>query len=794
MTMNKSFKKDRMAKSIFADNFKFVSLSRRNRFTKSIKLQRSYQHNYSSIETTFIVVIIIFLFLPSSINAQNVVDYVNPLIGTSARGNTIPAVCVPFAMTQWTPQTRSTEQKCQAPYYFKDKYFSGFRGTHWLSGSCTQDYGSVTIMPVSGHLKTITTDFQCEFAHSQEIASPYFYSIKLSRYNILAEITATARCSIMKFTCNKNDSLYLLVNPNSDKNKAYIKIDRQHHEIVGYNPVYRIYQGWGHRAGFNGYFVIQFSSSLSNTGTFADSTIFTIDSLRNRKNEGAYAGFKMRKDNPILVKVGTSFSSIEEAKKNLATEIPDWDFETVKNKTKAIWKKNLEKIQVSGGIEKNKKIFYTALYHTMQQPRLFNDVDGTYPKFSQQYNLAKIRKGNYYDDFSMWDIYRAEIPLYEIIEPSLVNDWVNSVILKGQEGGWLPIFPCWNNYTSEMIGDHSIIFIASAFLKGINGYDIKDAYRLMRQNAFDTPSEKDYINGKGRRALLSYIQSGYVPMDDRVIGAFHKDEQVSRTLEYAYDDYSLAQVAKVLEKYKDYKILIQRSINYKNVFDTALGLMNGKYISGRWYSPFSPDKRTSFVTESTPRLYTFYVPHDIPGLAKLMGGRDRLELSLDSLFLHGNYKYGNEPSQQVPFLYNYTSHPWKSQLLVRKILNDKFSDGPNGLSGNDDAGEISACYLLSSMGFYPVNPVSNEYLITSPLFDKIDIKINEKNSFRIITHRQSSKSIYIYQTKWKGMPYTKNYITYQLMMKGGTFEIFLGDNPSRWGSKTINQPRGLSLN
>lgn len=726
---------------------------------------------------------------PNSVDTS-LTQYVNTLAGTTNNGNTIPAVGLPFGMTQWTPQTRPTERKCQTPYYYQDPEFSGFRATHWLSGSCTQDYGSVTIMPITGKLSTDINDYQCPLDHSKEIAKPYYYGYDLSKYNVYADVTATLRCGILRFKSNRSDSLYLLITPNSDKNKAFIKIDSKHHEIVGYNPAYRVYQGAGQPAGISGYFVILFQQDFSTVGTFSEQNISTSTTIKNQKNEGAFVGFKVTKGSSLIIKVGTSFTSIEAARKNLDAEIPDWDFDDVKNEAKATWEKKLKKIQVTGGTNKEKRIFYTSLYHTMQQPRLFNDIDGSYPKFSQQYKTGKLLKGNYYDDFSIWDIYRAEIPLYEILSPMEVNDWVRSLIIKGEEGGWLPIFPCWNNYTAEMIGDHAVDIIASAYLKGIRDYDIKEAYRVMRKNALDTPDTADYINGKGRRALTSYKKYGYVPMDDKVPYAYHSNEQTSRTLEYAYDDYGLALMAKALHKKEDYQAFINRAKNYRNVFDKEKGLMNGRYIDGSWYKPFFPDKGMVFATESTPRQATFYVPQDVPGLAKLMGGRDRLELALDSLFMKHNYDHGNEPDQQAPYMYNYTPHPYKTQYQVSKILATEYNDGPGGLSGNDDAGEISAWYILAAMGFYPVNTVSGAYLISAPIFDTVKISSENNRRFTIITHKESPQSIYIYKTTFNGRTYDKNYLTYK-MIKQGRFEIFLQDKPSTWGSDIKNQPEGL---
>jgi predicted alpha-1,2-mannosidase len=416
------------------------------------------------------------------------------------------------------------------------------------------------------------------------------------------------------------------------------------------------------------------------------------------------------------------------------------------------------------------------MYHTMQMPRLFNDVDGTYPEFSHQYTFNKLKPGeNYYDDYSMWDIYRAELPLYEILDPKLVNNLVNSIIQKGKQGGWIPIFPCWNSYTNEMIGDHSTAFIASAYLKGIKKYNIADAYRLMRQNAFDTAPDADYQEGKGRRALNDYIKYGYIPLENPVKYAFHENEQVSRTLEYAYDDYALALVAKDMHKDTDYQTLLNRSKNYKNVFDSSMGYMRGRHADGTWVKNFNPDQKASYITERTARQYTFYVPQDVPGLTKLLGGKDKLEVALDTLFFKGEYWHGNEPGHQIPFMYNFTNAPWKTQQAVRKILNEEYTDGPGGLSGNDDAGQISAWYVFGAMGFYPVDPVSDKYQLCSPLYPKLSINLAGGKKVEIITHKNSEKDIYIKAIRVNGKVYRESYIRYNDLVKGMNMEVWLTD-------------------
>ncbi|MBC7888391.1 MAG: glycoside hydrolase family 92 protein [Ferruginibacter sp.] len=747
------------------------------------------------VNLTKYLILIILLLLTQQLSSQNLIQYVQPFSGTAPstttaslkhseagsekNANTIPAVGLPFAMTQWTPQTRTTEIKCQPPYFYKDSLLSGFRGSHWLSGSCTQDYGSFTIMPVCGKLKTGLGEYSVPFSHGNETTSPAYYKLYLPAQQLSTEITATPRCGIMQFTSAKDDSLYLLIIPNSDQSKYFVQLDVKNGVAWGYNTVHRIYQGWGEQAGFNGWFYVKIEKAVTSSGTFSGSKIFSADSISNKKDAGAFVGFIMKKGEQLRIRIGTSFSSLEGAKKNLASEIGSKSFDEILTAANKTWEEALAQVTVQGKVEKDKRIFYTALYHAMQHPRLFSDVDGTYPKFAGNYELKKMADGNYYDDFSMWDIYRAQLPLLEILKPALTNEWVSSLVLKGEQGGWLPIFPCWNSYTAAMIGDHVTAFIASAYNNGIRNYDVQKAYRLMRKNAFETANPKDYKNGMGRRALPSYLKYGFIPMEDSVPEAFHKKEQVSRTLEYAFDDYALSLVAKGLNKTADYRELQQRSLNYKNLYDPTVGMMRGRYANRKWFESFHPDLRESYITEGTPRQYSFYVPHDVPGLAKLMGGTKQLENALDSLFTKNEYWHGNEPGHQIPFMYNFTASPWKTQQQVRKILAEEYSDGPGGLSGNDDAGQMSAWYIFAAMGLYPVDPVSGAYQLCSPLFDKISLQLPENKKLEIVCTKKREGAVYISGVKWNGKWYKKYSINYSDIMKGGKLEFELQDTPAK---------------
>ncbi|WP_205509007.1 GH92 family glycosyl hydrolase [Longitalea arenae] len=745
--------------------------------------------------------ILLITCLPLSIRSQDLLKYVQPLSGTAPstttaaqkhseagsekNANTIPAVGLPFGMTQWTPETRPGETKCIPPYFYKDSVLSGFRATHWISGSCMQDYGSMTIMPVTGALRF--SGYATPFSHASEVTTPAYYKVQLPAYHCTTEITATARCGMMQFTLQQDDSLFLLIKPNSDRMEGEVYFNAKTGEVWGFNPVHRIYQGWGNSAGFSGYFHIQFEKQPVRGGKFSDVAI----TAGSNRNSAVFAGFQLKKGEKLRVRIGTSFSSATEAKSNLQAEISTWDFGAVLAAARLSWRQALAQIQVRGNSEKDKRIFYTAMYHALQHPRLFSDVSGSYPPFGGGLPLKKISDGHYYDDFSMWDIYRAQLPLLQLLQPARVNQFVTSMILKGQQGGWLPIFPCWNSYTAAMIGDHVTAFIASCYTKGIRNYDAEAAYKLMRQNAFDIPNKEDYVNGKGRRALSSYLQYGYIPMEDSVPDAFHKKEQVSRTLEYAYDDYALAMVAKELNKTADFKELLQRAGNYKKVFDTTVGLVRGKYSDGRWYEPFYADKREPYITEGTPRQYSFYVPHDVNGLAGLMGGSKGLENALDTLFAKNEYWHGNEPGHQIPFLYNYTAAPWKTQRAVRFILQEEYSDGPGGLSGNDDAGQMSAWYVFAAIGLYPVDPVSGEHILCSPIFDKVIVQLPNNKKLQILCHKRSAGDSYISQIRLNGQRYQKNFISYADIMKGGVLEIYLVQSPTNWGADVKSRPGAL---
>ncbi len=736
--------------------------------------------------------------------------YVDPLIGTDIRivqgkdknsteerGQIMPAVGVPHGMTNWVAQTQATEQKCHPPYYYFQDAIQGFRASHWMNGSCTQDYGSVTIMPLCNKLETDPVKRSSSFDHTQEIATPSYYSVDLNDYGIHAELTGLSRAGIMQFSFEQDGDHYIVIEPNSDEGVAFVEVDPEKKEITGYNPVHRIYQGYGKEAGFSGHFVIQLNEEIADYGVW-DSTTITSGrkSARGQKHAvGAWVKLASDKPGKTLVKVATSFTSIDNARKNLACEIPGWDFNEVRQASSDTWNQTLGQIAVKGNNEEEKVKFYSALYNAHFLPRTFSDVDGSYPKFDGGGQIMKMDHGTYYCDFSQWDTYRAVHPLFSILNPSRNGDMAHSLVLKGQQGGWLPIFPSWNSYTAAMIGDHCIAMIGDAIIKDAPGFDYEEAYTLMRKNAFEAnPDSGSYRDGKGRRAMESYLKYNYVPLEDQVMEAFHRREQVSRTLEYAYDDFVLSQVAKKLGKTDDYKALIKRAENYRNVIDPETGYARGRHADGTWIEPFDPFASTSFICEGTPYHYTWYVPQDIAGLIRHMGGKERFINRLDTFFEGDYYWHGNEPGHHIAYLFAYAGEPWKTQKWVHDIINREYFTTPDGLSGNDDAGQMSSWLVFSMVGFYPVCPGMPYYVIGSPSFEESVITLENGKKFTIEAKGASEKNIYIQSATLNGQPYDKSYILHKDIMNGGILSFVMGDTPNKeWASATGSLPPSLGL-
>lgn len=735
------------------------------------------------------------------------IKYIDTRIGTAAStthtagkfgknteeyGQTLPAVLEPNGMNFWTPQTRDTEQKCIAPYYYADTLMQGFRNSHWIVGGCTQDYGSMTLMPLYGNLRCQPELRASRFSHQTEKATASYYAVSLPDENIYTEMTARSRSAIYRFTYEKAGKGYLIVNPNSDEGQGYISIDTLNNLIYGYNPVHRIYQGWGEPAGYSGHFAIRFKKKITGYGTYKGDSLFShTTQIENAKRIGVYIEFDVEEGEEVLIKAASSFVSKEGAMHNMEAEIPHWDFDRTRTELNKIWEKHLSTIQVETENLVDKEKFYGAFYRASFLPRTFNDVDGRYPSFAKGLPIRQLPGGEtYYEDYSMWDTYRALHPLINILFPTKGGNMMQSLVHKYEQGGWLPIFPCWNSYTAAMIGDHSIAAIGDAYSKGIRNFDIEKAYEGMRKNAFETPANPDeYRNGMGRRALTSYLKYGYIPLEDAVPDAFHTNEQTSRTLEYAYDDFVLAQMAKSLGKTKDYQELISRATNYRNVIDPRTGYAQGRHADGTFLNEDNAFDFAKFITEGAPCHYTWYAPHDPYGLMECMGGKTNYIAKLDSMFSEQRYWHGNEPCHQIAFMFNYAGEPWKTQRTVRHIMATEYMNTPGGLSGNDDAGQMSAWYMFAAMGFYPVCPGTPYYMLASPSFPSLTLHLENEKTFTVKAPNTSEENIYIQSVTLNGKPYTHNYIMHQDIMNGGTIEFLMGNKPNcEWGTKPEDCP------
>ena len=700
--------------------------------------------------------------------------------GSEEHGQTLPAVLEPNGMTFWTPQTQDGEQKCIAPYYYRDEKLQGFRGSHWLVGGCTQDYGSFTVMPLMDSLRLKPVERASRFSHISEQSHPDYYAVSLPNEHLKAEMTGRSHVAMLRFCYQKGGRTYIVVNPNSDYGEGFVAVDTSRNCIYGYNPVHRIYQGWGEKAGFKGWFAVVFQKPLRDYGI---------------KDGVAWAAFDVSKGDRILVKMASSFVDMNGVFNNIQQEMPHWEFNNARSQTIDSWKAKVNQLRVSSSDTAAVAKFYGALYRASFLPRNFSDADGRYPSFAGGTQIMQHFMGKHgntplfrhsYMDFSMWDIYRTLLPLNLIIEPK-ANEMLQSLVDMYEEGGWLPIFPCWNSYTAAMIGDHAAAALAESIVKGGHNLNKEKAYEAMRKNAFEIANSKDYKDGKGRRALQSYLKYGYIPLNDSVKEAFHTREQVSRTLEYAYDDYAVAQAAKALGKTEDYRRLMARARNWRNVINPKTGWADGRWANGRWLNNSNIDTREPFITEGTPAQYTWYVPHDVYGLIDVMGGKATFTARLDRMFRDSMYWHGNEPCQQIPYLYAYVGQPWKTQQAVRTILDNEYLDVPGGLCGNDDAGQMSAWYVFSAVGCYPVCPVSPYYIIGTPTFEEVHI-----GKLVIKAKDVSRKNYYIQSAIYNGKPYTRNYITHSMLTEDGVLTFQMGPEPNKmWGSRAEDCPPDL---
>jgi predicted alpha-1,2-mannosidase len=664
-------------------------------------------------------------------------------------------------MVQLSPDTRLTGWDGCSGYHYSDSIIYGFSHTH-LSGTGISDYGDILLMPVVGSSVPFQAlrggpeeGYASRFKHENETASPGYYSVKLDDDDILVELTTTARVGMHRYTFPKT-------------RLANILIDLTHRDKVldsGFRVTgEKTLVGWRRSEAWAKdqivFFAIEFSQPFL-AYTYASDVQGSPD-VTGRDLKLLFR-FDASSGAPLLVKVGISSVDTDGALKNLRAELDHWDFDKVRADAAAAWNAELNKIQVTGGSDVELTNFYTALYHAMTAPNLFNDVDGRY--LGRDFKIHTAGDFSYYTVFSLWDTFRAAHPLYAIIDRKRTQDFMKTFLAQYEEGGRLPVWELAANETDTMIGYHAVSVIADAAVKRIDGFDLHKAFEAMKHSA----ELRDY------RGLGAYIDKGFLTMEE-------ERESVSKVLEYAYDDWCIAEVARILGKTEDYRRYSRRAQSYKNVFDPVTGFMRPR-SNGNWIEPFDPREVTFAFTEANSWQYTFFAPQDISGLIDLMGGRRRFADKLDQLFaaesrttgreqaditgLIGQYAHGNEPSHHMAYLYNYVGEPWKTQFRVHQIMKEFYKPEPNGLIGNEDCGQMSAWYVFSAAGFYPVTPGSTVYAIGSPLFPALRFNLENGKTFTVIAREISDRNIYIQSATLNGKPYQRSFLLHEDLINGG---------------------------
>lgn len=704
---------------------------------------------------------------------EDLTKYVNPFIGTDAHGHTFPGASMPFGMVQLSPDTRLEGWDGCGGYHYSDSVVYGFSHTH-LSGTGVPDYCDVLFMPTTGEVRLNNgsdkpgSGYASRFDHENEKAEAGYYQVLLKDYGITAELTATKRTGFHKYSF-------------PETNNANVIIDLFHRdkviessiEIINDSVVagYRRSSYWANDQ--HVFFYAVFSTQFTKSGIALDEKI-TGEKKASGKNVKAFFTFNTILNKSVMIKVGISAVSVEGARNNLEKENTTWDFEKIKADAASAWNKELGKIYISDQDMDRKTTFYTSLYHAFLVPNLFMDADGSYRGRDQQ--IHKAEGFDYYTVFSLWDTFRGEHPLFTITQEKRTADFIKTMIAQYEQGGRLPVWELAANETECMIGYHSIPVIVDAYMKGVRGFDAEKAFEAMKHSA-----ELDHFG------LKFYKEYGYIPAEAEA-------ESVSKTLEYAYDDWCIAVMAKALGKDDDYRKYIDRAQSYKNIFDPSTGFMRAK-MNGRWFEPFDPREVNFNYTEANSWQYSFFVPQDISGLVEMMGGEENFIESLDKLFsessettgreqsditgLIGQYAHGNEPSHHMAYLYNYVGQPWKTQKVARQIMDELYTEKPDGLCGNEDCGQMSAWYVLSAMGFYPVTPGAPIYTFGSPVFEEVILNLENGKTFRINARNNSKENIYIQSVELNGKKHTKSYITHQDIINGGEIEFIMGTEPNK---------------
>lgn len=725
--------------------------------------------------------------LACGVKKHELSDYVDPFIGTDGHGHTFPGSTTPFGMVQLSPDTRTVNWDACSGYHSSDNTIMGFSHTH-LSGTGAIDYGDILFMPTIGEIQlqpgeesNCNSGYRSGFSHESEEASPAFYSVKLDDYNIDVELTSTKHVGMHKYIFNEGETGNVIIDLKHDLGQNIILASgiefTGESEVVGY----RQSQGWANNQHL--YFVAQFNQTIEQYGIAANDELLVDQNDADGENIKAWLKFDLEKSRELIVKVGISAVSIDGARKNLESEVSHFNFEQVRSESNEQWNKALSKINVNGENEGDKIIFYTALYHSMIAPNTFSDIDGKYRGMDQKIHSADHPVNTV---FSLWDTFRATHPLFTIIDPDLAVNLVKTMLLKYQESGYLPVWELAGCETGCMIGYHSVPVIADAFAKGMKDFDIDLAYRAMKNSAMED-----------KLGLDSYKEMGYIPSDK-------EHEGVAKTLEYAYDDWCIAMMAKELGKEDDYQYFLKRSLAYQNLFDPETGFMRGKK-NGKWVDPFDPYEVSGDYTEANAWQYSFFVPQDINGLIDLLEGDEAFSAKLDDLFnadnsltgrsqpdisgLIGQYAHGNEPSHHMAYLYSFVGQAWKTQEIAYKTMKELYTTERDGLCGNEDCGQMSSWYNLSALGFYPVTPGLDYYVFGTPIFSEASISLKDGKEFSIIANNVNEANKYIQSIKLNEEQYTKSFIRHQDIMNGGVLIFEMGPEPNKeFGAAVEDRP------
>lgn len=737
----------------------------------------------------FFLVLCLLTFAYIKANTEvSLVDYVSPLVGTQSKhalstGNTYPAIAMPWGMNFWVPQTGKMGDGWQ--YTYDADKIRGFKQTHqpspWIN-----DYGQFSIMPITGKAVFDEDKRASWFSHKAETATPYYYNVYLADHDVVTEIAPTERAAMFRFTFPQNDSSFVVVDA-FDKG-SYVKIVPEENKIIGYTTR----NSGGVPDNFKNYFVIEFDKPFTYTASVSNNEIKEGGLEAKDDHAGGIIGFKTKKGEKVHAKVASSFISPEQAEVNLL-ELGNNDFETIKNNGKDKWNETLSRIIIEDDNIDNLRTFYSTLYRSLLFPRKFYEIDANgNPIHYSPYN-GQVLPGYMYTDTGFWDTFRSLFPFLNLMYPSVNTEIQEGLANTYKESGFLPEWAS-PGHRDCMVGNNSASIVADAYLKGLRGYDIETLYEAVLHG---TENRHPEINSTGRAGHEYYNKLGYVPYNVGI------KENAARTLEYAYDDWTIYQLAKALNRpQEEIDLFAKRAMNYKNLYDDSSKLMRGKNEDGTFQSPYNPFKWGDAFTEGNGWHYTWSVFHDPQGLIDLMGGKETFNTMLDSVFIMppvfddsyygfpiheiremqimnmGQYAHGNQPIQHMIYLYNYSGEPWKAQYWAREVMDKLYSANPDGYCGDEDNGQTSAWYVLSGLGFYTVAPGTDQYVLGSPLFKSAKLNLENGNQVVIKAPNNNKDNRYVKSMKVNGKPYTKNYLTHDTLLDGAVIEYEMSDVPN----------------